>query len=216
MKNTIPVIFVRHGETDWNAQGLIQGSMDTDLNEKGREQARSVAALLAAQDIPWTDYHIIVSPQKRAQQTAEYILNALNRGATANDERVRELGFGIWEGKPFWELKASPVYPADHEGRFFWRPEGGESYEDGVARVNQWRSTLTCPTLVISHGAVGRCLMGAVANLGPRELVNLPTPQGAYCSLSNGQIQWCDANRGGSVLRNNRDTPGLHPLSETR
>jgi broad specificity phosphatase PhoE len=191
-----PLIFVRHGETDWNAQGLIQGSIDTDLNEKGRNQAMRVAALLAAQDIPWTDYDIIVSPQRRAQQTSEYILGALGRTNPMLDARVRELGFGIWEGRPFWELKASPVYPADPEGRFFWRPEGGESYEDGVARVNDWRGQLTRPTLVISHGAVGRCLMGAVAGLGPRELVNLPTPQGAYCLLCDGTMNWVEAHDG--------------------
>ena len=191
-----PLIFVRHGETDWNAQGLIQGSIDTDLNDKGHSQARRVAALLAAQDIPWTDYDIIVSPQRRAQQTAEYILTALNRTDPMHDARVRELGFGIWEGRPFWELKASPVYPADPEGRYFWRPEGGESYEDGVARVNAWRSTLTRPTLVVSHGAVGRCLMGTVAGLGPTALVNLPTPQGAYCLLCAGTMNWVDANVG--------------------
>jgi probable phosphoglycerate mutase len=112
---------------------------------------------------------------------------------TATDDRVRELGFGIWEGKPFWELKASPVYPAHPEERYYWRPEGGESYEDGVARVNDWRATLTGPTLVVSHGAVGRCLMGAVAGLGPRQIVELKTPQGAYCRLENGQIDWFDA-----------------------
>jgi probable phosphoglycerate mutase len=188
----LPLIFVRHGETDWNAQGLIQGSIDTDLNARGREQARSVAALLAVQEIDWSSFQIIISPQRRAQQTAEYILTALKRDADGLEPRVRELGFGVWEGKPFWELKASPVYPADPEGRFFWRPEGGESYEDGVARINDWRAALTRPTLVISHGAVGRCLMGAVAGLGPRELVNLPTPQGAYCRLENGTIRWFD------------------------
>jgi broad specificity phosphatase PhoE len=196
MPSNVPIIFVRHGETDWNAQGLIQGSIDTDLNEKGHSQAQRVAALLASRDLPWTDYHIIVSPQRRAQQTAGYILNALNRTDFASEPRVRELGFGVWEGKPFWELKASPVYPADSEGRFFWRPEGGESYEDGVARVTSWRATLTRPTLVISHGAVGRCLMGSVAGLSPPDLVNLPTPQGCYCLLRDGTMKWVDANEG--------------------
>jgi broad specificity phosphatase PhoE len=187
-----PLIFVRHGETDWNRQGLIQGSIDTDLNDTGRAQALHVAGLLAAQDIPWADYQIICSPQKRARQTASAIEQALGRSVDALAEAVRELGFGVWEGKPFWELKASPVYPADPEGRYVWRPEGGESYEDGVARVNAWRAGLTRPTLVISHGAVGRCLMGAVAGLGPRELVGLPTPQGKYCLLSEGRIRWFD------------------------
>ncbi len=185
-----PLFFVRHGETDWNRNGLIQGSIDTDLNETGHGQAKYVAELLAYRKHEWDDFQIVVSPQKRAQQTAAYILAALDRQDFDTDDRVRELGFGIWEGKPFWELKASPVYPADPEGRFFWRPEGGESYEDGVARVNEWHAELKRPTLVISHGAVGRCLMGSIAGLGPRELVNLPTPQGAYCHLENGALRW--------------------------
>ena len=153
-----------------------------------------MAALLARQDIDWRDYHIVVSPQKRAQQTAGYILEALGRDMDSVDPRVRELGFGIWEGKPFWELKASPVYPADTEGRFYWRPQLGESYQDGVARVNDWRSELRRPTLVIAHGAIGRCLMGAVTGLGPAELVMLPTPQGKYCVLENGCMQWFDGS----------------------
>lgn len=190
------IIFVRHGETDWNKNGLIQGSVDTDLNETGHAQAKSVAALLAQQDLEWRDFNIVVSPQRRAQQTAEYILNALHRDLDGVEPRVRELGFGIWEGKPFWELKASPVYPADSESRFFWRPQDGESYQDGVARVNDWRSTLTRPTLVISHGAVGRCLMGSFTKLGPGELVNLPTPQGKFCLLKDQTMQWFDGSDG--------------------
>jgi broad specificity phosphatase PhoE len=186
------IVFVRHGETDWNKQGLIQGSIDTDLNATGHAQARAVAGVLKPMAESLEDFQIICSPQRRAQQTAGYILAALGRKLDATDGRVRELGFGIWEAKPFWELKASPIYPADPEGRFYWRPEGGESYEDGVARVNNWRISLKKPTLVISHGAVGRCLMGSVAGLPPADLVGLPTPQGKYCVLEPGHIGWFD------------------------
>jgi broad specificity phosphatase PhoE len=189
-----PIVFVRHGETDWNRHGLIQGSIDTELNERGHAQSKAVAELFAFRKSEWCDFQIIASPQKRAMQTARYILDALAKTLEDVEPRVRELGFGIWEGKPFWELKASPVYPAHPEERYFWRPVGGESYEDGVARVNEWRTTLTRPTLVISHGAVGRCLMGAVTGLAPADIVNLKTPQGAYCRLENGQIDWFDAN----------------------
>ena len=177
---------------DWNKQSLIQGSIETDLNPTGHQQAKTVAAVLAQQNLPWADYHIVVSPQRRAQQTAAYILAALGRSADSIEPRVRELGFGVWEGKPFWELKDSAVYPADPSDRFYWRPKGGESYEDGVARVNAWRAELMRPTLVISHGAVGRCIMGAVAGLSPEALVKLPTPQGKYCVLDNGSLRWFD------------------------
>jgi broad specificity phosphatase PhoE len=191
--NDFSIVFVRHGETDWNRQGLIQGSVDTELNERGHAQSKAVAELFAFRKSEWRDFQIIASPQMRAMQTARYIVDAMGKTLDGVEPRVRELGFGIWEGKPFWELKASPVYPAHPEERYFWRPEGGESYDDGVARVNEWRATLSRPTIVISHGAVGRCLMGAVTGLAPADIVNLKTPQGAYCRLVDGQIDWFDA-----------------------
>ena len=187
------IVFVRHGETDWNKQGLVQGSVDTELNQTGRQQAQAVAKLLTMRRNEWAGFDIIVSPQWRARQTADYILQALDRTDFAVDLRVRELGFGIWEGRPIWEMKASPIYPPDAEGKYYWRPEGGESYEDGVARVDEWLNSLKKSTLVIAHGAVGRCLMGAVTHMEPHEIVNLPTPQGAYCDLSQGKIHWFDA-----------------------
>lgn len=189
-----PIYYIRHGETDWNRQGLIQGSIDIDLNELGRLQAAQLAKALVAHKPELTGYNFFVSPQRRAQDTMMAIATAQARDPASiiTDARLREIGFGVWEGKPFWELKASPIYPADPEGRYYWRPEGGESYEDGVARVESLLAELTGPTLIVSHGAVGRCLMGHVAGLPPERIMELPTPQGHYCKLENGAIQWFD------------------------
>ncbi len=190
-----PIVFIRHGETDWNKNGLIQGSVDTDLNAQGLKQAARLAKAFSRLRDMFKDHALYVSPQRRARQTMKPIAAALGREDihVLPEPRVRELGFGIWEGKPFWELKASPVYPAHPDDRYYWRPEGGESYEDGVARVAEWRASLTGPTLVVAHGAVGRCLMGYTAGLGPGALVSLKTPQGCWCKLENGQIEWFDA-----------------------
>jgi broad specificity phosphatase PhoE len=192
-----PIIFVRHGETDWNAQGFIQGSIDTELNAKGRTQVQAVAlGLLNIRD-ELAGYDFIVSPQVRAQETMAAINAWQERPAELirTEPLVRELGFGIWEGKPFWELKASPIYPADPEDRFYWRPEGGESYQDGVARISILLEKLERPTLIVAHGAIGRCLMGVIGNKSPGEIVNMQTPQGFYCRLKDGHIEWFDANR---------------------
>ena len=195
--NKLPIIyFIRHGETDWNKQGLIQGSIDTDLNAHGIEQAKAVAQALAEKRDELFGFQFVVSPQKRAQETMGYIASALSlaHASIITDARVRELGFGVWENHPFWELKDSPIFPADPETRYSWRPEGGESYADGVARVDDWLATIIQPTLVVAHGAVGRCIMGRVAGLSPEKIVTLKTPQGCYCRLQNGQIDWFDAN----------------------
>jgi broad specificity phosphatase PhoE len=194
-RDHFPIVFIRHGETDWNLQGVIQGSVDTDLNGTGLKQAARLAGQLRQIASQFDGFDLFVSPQKRARHTMMPIATALGRDVTdvRIEPRVRELAFGIWEGKPFWELKASPVYPAHPEDRYFWRPEGGESYEDGVARVSQWRAELKRPALVVAHGAVGRCLMGHTAGLGPRDLVSLKTPQGCWCRLEGGRIEWFDA-----------------------
>ncbi len=195
--SSLPIIyFIRHGETDWNKQGLIQGSIDTELNAHGIEQAKEVARALAEKTGEFDRFDFVVSQQLRARQTMNYIATALklDEGEIKIEPRVRELGFGIWENRPFWELKDSPIYPADAETRYGWRPEGGESYADGVARVEDWLTTVDRPTLVVAHGAVGRCLMGHVAGLSPAQIVSLKTPQGCYCRLQQGQIDWFDAN----------------------
>jgi broad specificity phosphatase PhoE len=195
--SNLPVLyFIRHGETDWNKQGIIQGSIDTDLNAHGVEQAKEVARALSEKAGEFDNFNFVVSPQRRARETMNYIAAALklDAGEIKIEPRVRELGFGVWENRPFWELKDSPIYPADAETRYDWRPEGGESYADGVARVDEWLATVEHPTLVVAHGAVGRCLMGRAAGLSPAQIVTLKTPQGCYCRLQQGQIDWFDAN----------------------
>jgi probable phosphoglycerate mutase len=192
-----PIYFVRHGETDWNKQGLIQGWIDTPLNEKGHTQSREIAALIAT--VPGiADFDFIVSPLMRAKQTMSYISGAMDLPSSRvfEDASVKELGFGVWEGKPFWELKASPVYPADDHGRYGWRPDGGESYADGNVRITEWLNRIARPTVVVAHGAIGRCLIGHVAGLDPASTVGLRTPQGCYCRLQNGQADWFDAQGG--------------------
>jgi broad specificity phosphatase PhoE len=194
LNNLPPIIFIRHGETDWNKQGLIQGSIDTELNDHGRAQAQAVAQALLLKREELFGFEFVVSPQKRAQDTMGYIASALGvaKPSIKTDARVRELGFGVWENHPFWELKASPIFPADAERRYVWRPEGGESYQDGVARVDDWLSGIQQPTLVVAHGAVGRCIMGRVAGLPPEKIVTLKTPQGCYCYLHDGRIEWVE------------------------
>ena len=190
-----PIYFIRHGETDWNRQGLIQGTIETDINENGVAQAISVARALAVKQPELQAYDFVVSPQLRAQHTMRIICDLQPRdfNSVRTDSRVRELGFGVWEGHPMWELKDSPIYPADAQGHFDWRPEGGESYADGMQRVDGFLRELTRPTLIVAHGGVGRCIIGYVCNLPGPEIAHLPTPQGCYCVLEDHAYRWVDA-----------------------
>jgi broad specificity phosphatase PhoE len=189
-----PVYFVRHGETEWNRLGIIQGWTDIPLNETGHGQAKSVARAFDAHPEVTRNCRFAVSPLERTRQTMGHIANALSLpdAQMAIEPCIKELGFGVWEGKPFWELKASPIYPADPEARYAWRPEGGESYSDGQERLAAWLSAITEPTVVVAHGAIGRCLIGHLTNLSVREMMGIRMHQGQYCEIANGVATWFD------------------------
>ena len=189
-----PVYFVRHGETEWNRLGLIQGWTDIPLNETGHEQARSVAKAFAAHPEITNNCRFAVSPLGRTRQTMAHIADALAlpENHAAISPNIKELGFGVWEGKPFWELKASPIYPADPETRYSWRPQGGESYQDGQVRLVDWLEALTEPTVIVAHGAIGRCIIGHLTKMTVRDLVGVRMHQGKFCRISGGIAEWFD------------------------
>lgn len=85
---------IRHGQTDWNVQGLLQGRVDTELNATGREQAEQARALFAAADID----RIIVSPKRRCLTTMEILCEGLDLPFEI-DERLVERSFGDFEGQ---------------------------------------------------------------------------------------------------------------------
>lgn len=87
---------IRHGLTDWNAAGRIQGRSDIPLNDEGRRQASRLAQRLAEEEYRW-DF-VISSGLKRAQETAEIIANKLGLPLLDADERLTERGFGQVEG----------------------------------------------------------------------------------------------------------------------
>jgi broad specificity phosphatase PhoE len=99
----VRLLIVRHGETDCNVQGIIQGQLDTDLNPVGRKQAEYVGAALSSESID----EVYTSPLRRAKDTADAIVSAhtnlrsRSREVYWLDDRLKERGFGSLEGKTF-------------------------------------------------------------------------------------------------------------------
>jgi broad specificity phosphatase PhoE len=149
----IPFWFLRHGETDWNAQGISQGNVDIPLNATGLAQARSAAEKLRNRGIAT----IVASPLSRARVTAEFVGEALGL-PVAIDPDLREVSFGVQEGQAMSGWFADWV-----AGRF--TPEGAETFpalrRRAVAAIN--RSTALLPAvLVVAHGALFRALRAAM------------------------------------------------------
>jgi probable phosphoglycerate mutase len=145
--------FLRHGETDWNAQGISQGNVDIPLNAVGLAQARAAAVWLRNRGIAT----IVASPLSRARVTAEIVAETLALPVQI-DDGLREVAFGVQEGQKMTDWFADWI-----DGTF--TPEAAETFAAlrarGVAAIN--RSVVLPPVvLVVAHGALFRGLRSAM------------------------------------------------------
>ena len=161
--------FMRHGETDWNVEGRLQGQRDTPLNAVGYRQAAAAGGILrdqlARNGCNPRAFDYVASPLVRARKTMELVRAELGLDVAGYrvEARLAELAFGRWEGLTFAELKRNPadvqaLATREHD-RWGFRAPGGESYADLLARVRQWQKTVARDTIVVAHGGVARTLI---------------------------------------------------------
>ena len=158
------LLLVRHGETDWNRDRRWQGHSDTPLNETGRQQALELAAQLDPPD------RIYSSDLARARETAE-ILSARLGVPVVLDERLRERGFGAWEGLTMEEIEAR--FAADLAR---WRAREGagafdaEDFQTFAERVGGFLDEVLArhhgeEVLVVAHGGTIRAIHALATGL---------------------------------------------------
>jgi hypothetical protein len=118
------ILLARHGETEWNVLGKLQGHTDIPLNDTGRAQARSLAATVADAGIA----AVLTSDLARARQTGEIVATTLGLGAPVIDPNVRERRFGVFEGLTAGECATHhpDAWQADAQKG---TPPGGEARE---------------------------------------------------------------------------------------
>ncbi len=164
---------IRHGETDWNARHVLQGTADIPLNSNGREQARRLAKELQEKGLVFD--RIYCSPLGRAKETA-MIATCVPEDQLIVDPRLIEIEFGPLEGAPY-ELKDPQTAAKLPENlRNFGMdpdryipPAGGESFRDVIRRTGAFlddRLPAIRPeekVLLVSHGCA---LHGILFNLG--------------------------------------------------
>ena len=153
------LLYLRHGQTDWNARNLVQGRTDIPLNERGREQARAQAEALTTHRPPVEI--IYASPMKRARETAEIIQQALDMPLRF-DDRLVEMSFGKLEGIDRTLLIGGGIvghWAALGEEEFL--RQGAETFLALYERVGDFLDDLFARhagqcVLVVAHGGVGR------------------------------------------------------------
>ena len=135
-----PIFLVRHGETEWNAQGRFQGQLDSPLTLRGRAEARLVGHILSAHLGADPDLPLHVSPLGRARETASLLRTYFSCAEPVQDERLQEVSLGSWDGLDKVEIDAEWPNALDGASPFNWyfRSPDGESYEAASARLGSW------------------------------------------------------------------------------
>nr|WP_321445295.1 histidine phosphatase family protein [uncultured Cohaesibacter sp.] len=193
-----PLYFIRHGQTDWNAQYRFQGRRDIPLNEKGKSEARRNGQRLAELVADPSDMALFCSPMTRTRQTLAGILEASGwqdlpwADSVVFDPRLVEITFGDWEGWTKQEIKKNDPenYKARVKDKWSTCPPNGESYAEMSERVRPWLESLTGPTIVVAHGGTMRVLRQILENVPVAEAPLLEVPQNKVYCWTGTEASW--------------------------
>jgi broad specificity phosphatase PhoE len=190
------IYYIRHGETEWNADGRLQGTQDIPLNDLGRQQAADAGSILA--DLFARDGRseqslaFVASPLGRARSTMELVRGALRLPLDdyAVDDRLREIGYGDWEGSTLKQMQASDpeVFAKRQADKWTVPPPGGESYASVQIRMRDWYDSLLVDTVAVAHGGTARALMVALGIETSASVADLTIEQGAVYVFGDGGL----------------------------
>lgn len=194
--NLPDIYFIRHGETDWNAEGRYQGRKDIPLNARGQGQADAngplLRELLQRDGLQAGNFDWFASPLSRTRETMDRVRLAFDHELPqiGFDDRLIEISFGKFEGSLHTELIEEGIVKQGQRGAPFWhfRPEQGETYEEVADRIRPFVAELKKPSIVVAHGGVARVFRHVIEGLPHVEAVNWPTPQNSVLHFSNGQM----------------------------
>jgi len=190
------IYYLRHGETEWNALGRLQGTQDSPLNARGRGQAVQAAGILA--DLFVRDgrdkaaLSFVSSPLGRVRATMELVRANLDLPPPdyALDNRLREIGYGMWEGSTLAESEAShpDVYAKRLLDKWTVAAPGGETYAEAQVRIRDWYDSLVTDTVAVAHGGTARALMVALGLETTKNAADLYIEQGVVYVFRSGSL----------------------------
>lgn len=179
------VYFTRHGQTEWNVKGKLQGWGDSNLTEKGIESARRLGDRLADVDFDF----IYSSPLNRALETAKLIRGDRDLEIKIIDE-LKEIGFGSWEGMLFDNVREKYAHEYDTylNRPHLYQPIDGESLIDVYKRVENALNKILTPEadniLIVSHGVTIKLLTSIIKEIPLEELYKIPVQVGTALNIA--------------------------------
>ncbi|RFC64345.1 histidine phosphatase family protein [Fulvimarina endophytica] len=178
------IFFCRHGQTDYNAEGRLQGRRDIPLNALGRFQAkRNGTYLRRLLGERAGEFRFVASPLSRAQETMRILRRELGlpEDGFETDERLVEVSYGDWEGSTLEEVAArdAQAIAAREADKWNYRCPGAtsESYGDLLARIEPLLAELEARTILVSHGGVSRAVLRSAGKVGEWDAAMTIIPQ---------------------------------------
>lgn len=188
MADAPEILVLRHGETEWNRAGRIQGVHDSALTDKGKEQAARQGEIL--REFGVENWAWISSPQGRALATAR-IASGLD--ALDTDPRLAEVDVGDWTGATREQIKAArPDVFALGPLAWYDKAPGGEGIQALAGRVEAFLGDLAGPTVIVTHGITSRVLRCLATGQSPLNYANVSGGQGVVYHLQDGRSQLLD------------------------
>lgn len=198
--NQTKLLIARHGETEYNSRGLLQGrGIDAPLNEKGRRQAELLAGFL-------NSYHadiIFTSSMIRSIETAKPFLKN-NHITHYSDSSLDEMNFGKLEGKKINEIKKQldEIHNRWASGEIDYKINGGESPGEVLQRASGYllpviKKNINKTLVLILHGRLIRILLSSWLGMGLSRMHEIEHENGAvnYLKFKNGNFETVYLNK---------------------
>ena len=184
------IYLARHGETDWNVCGLMQGITDTELNENGLAQAARLGEAMIGRGIS----HVYTSHLKRANRTGQIVAGRLGVPCDVR-EGLQELDMGSWSGRVWREVCAEEPERIRNwqSNRRFSRPPQGESYQELLDRfvpaIVHIAKEVKGDVMVVSHNGSIRAFLAELYGT-PLETMgeDYPTPNAGAIEVDAAKV----------------------------
>jgi broad specificity phosphatase PhoE len=202
---TRTLFFIRHGQTEWNAERRMQGQWESDLTELGRAQAQRTALAVAELGVDT----IYASPLRRARDSAQALCDAAGLPAVF-DDRLKEWSAGDWSGCLYADIKT--CWPEEwaswREDMWRYRPPNAENFVDLKERGGTFLSGLLEMTesriAIVSHGFITRTMIAYLLDLSPEDALRIETSNDVFFCLHQEPTGW----------RGERYEAGVGPIAD--
>ncbi len=181
------IYLLRHGQTEWNVAGRLQGKLDSVLTSVGHQQALRQAEIIQKIQAEDVKINAFSSPQGRAMATAKLALEGIAASITP-EARLSEISAGAWDGHFLKDIEcdhAQLFKRARNAFELMFLAPDGEGERAVRARCNAFLAELNAPAVLVTHGATLCVLRGILRGLSFDETLNLEHEQGCVYVIEN-------------------------------